>query len=227
MAKESETGKDSKEEGLKLARLTKQARVRKRNSDKKQGKAVMFCLGVCLFSMAFVMASTARKEESTKVIVLDPSGTVHDGEAIAFEHSKRYHEHLMHMAISGIYARDENGAMNNNLEMIGSVNVINQRNTMYESQDKLFREKRIVQFPRVVGYMVDVVSSRKMVVKAKIQVIREAFTLAGNDVKGIENINLLLEYEANDELGKGHFQPWNLVTFQEVEQQSADKEGGK
>lgn len=224
MSNETEKG----EEGLRLARITKQARVRKRNSDKKQGKAVLFCLGVCLFSMAFVLASTASREESTKVIVLDPSGTVHDGEAVVFEHSKKYHEHLMNMAISGIYARDENGAMNNNLEMIGSTNVINQRNTMYESQDKLFREKRIVQFPRVVGYMVDVVSSRKMVVKAKIQVIREAFTLAGNDVKGIENINLLLEYEANDEIGKTHFQPWNLVSFKEVDlNQSENKEGGK
>lgn len=203
-----------KEKGL--SRLTQNANLRKRTTDKSQRNMYAFMIFVCLFSMMFVIIMKGTKEETMKVAFLDNAGEVQAAQIVPFGDAKVFHNYLKDMAIAGIYAHDESGAMNNNLEVIASVKVINQRNNMYSKQERLFKEKRIVQYPRVIGYKVDMISNKRLEIRVVAQIIRDAFSLSGDNIVGIEDVKVLLKFELNEDKTSNYYQPWKLVDFKEI-----------
>ncbi len=200
-----------------MEKIAQQAKVRKRRADQSQAGTLIAMVCVCLFAMVFVFAMVFRGEDKFRVVVLDNAGEIHSGQLVPFGDAQTYHAHLRNIAVSGIYARDENGPMNNYLETYGVPAVIKQRDEMFRESDRLFRDKRILQFPRIVGYAVDVVSNKRMEIRCRIQIVRNAFTLSGKEVQGIETKLVLLIFERNEDLSSTFYQPWKLTEFQEFE----------
>ena len=211
-----------KEKGL--SRLTKNAKLRKRSNDKGQRNMYLFMIFVLLFSMMFVIIQQGSDEPEMKVAFLDNAGEVQAAKIVPFGDAKVFHNHLKDMAISGIYAHDESGAMNNNLEVIGNVKVRNKRNNMYSKQERLFKDKRIVQYPRIVGYKVDMISNKRMEIRVVAQIIRDAFSLSGENIIGIEDVKVLLKFELNEDKTSNYYKPWQLVDFEEQGEKMEDSQ---
>lgn len=211
-----------KEKGL--SKLTQNAKLRKRSTDKSQRNMYLFMIFVLLFAMIFVIVMSGSKEEQMKVAFLDNAGEVQAARVVPFGDAKVFHNYLKDMAIAGIYAHDESGAMNNNLEVIGTVKVINQRNQMYAKQERLFKDKRIVQYPRIIGYKVDMISNKRMEIRVVAQIIRDAFSLSGDNIVGIEDVKVMLKYELNEDKTSNYYKPWQLVDFKEMGEKKEGEE---
>src|SRR5690606_6481621 len=81
--------------------------------------------------------------------------------------------------------------------------------------------KRIVQFPRVKGYIVDVISDHEMHLKVSLQLIRQAFALDGEEFPGLQDVNVILYFHRNESMDSNFYKPWELVDFREVPISSA------
>lgn len=191
--------------------------MRRRNQDKTSTRYMMAMVAVCLFSMLFVVFARNNGNEQMKVAFLDNSGAVHQAEVIPFGDAKVYHEHLKDMAVNGIYARDEEGPLNNFLETIATPSVVSKRNAMVKESEALFKEKHIIQMPRVLAYKVDVVSNVRTDIFVKLQVIRESFSLGGDAVRGVETKVLTCTFERNENMADGLYKPWLLTSYKEEE----------
>lgn len=197
-----------------MSKLAGKATVRKRNQDKTASRYMLGMVCVCIFSMCFIVFSL-NKDKDIMVSFLDNSGTVHSAQVMPFGDAKEYHEYLKDMAVNGIYARDEEGALNQFLEKIGSPEVINKRNGRIKDTEDLFREKHMIQMPRVLAYKVDVISNVRTDIYVKLQVIRESFSLGGDEVEGIQTKVLTCTFEHNENMSDGFYKPWILTSFKD------------
>lgn len=205
-----------------MEKLASQAVVRKRNSDKIVRNAFVGCTLALVFSMFFcIYVLRAAKTKST-IAVMDNAGNVLKGRVIPFAEAREYHKHLQNLAIGGIYTRDEAGAMNNNLDAVANPETVRKANLRWKDDMATFKEKRIVQFPRVKGYIVDVISDHEMHLKVSLQLIRQAFALDGDEFPGIQDINVILYFQRNESMETNFYKPWELVDFKEVLPQSAE-----
>ena len=200
-----------------MEKIAKNAKVRKRDSAKSTRNALLMVIGGLMFSMMFCLIMLINLKSESRIVVLDNAGEVLAGKVTPVKNAKEYHNHLKNMAIAGIYAIDERGRMNNNLEVMAENKVIRKVEENFAPEKKLFREKRIVQYPRVGSYVVDVISRDQIQIKVVLQVIRDAFALDGRNFEGLEEKNVILYFERNQALESSYYRPWSLVDYREMD----------
>lgn len=207
-----------------MEKLASQAVVRKRNSDKIVRNAFVGIILALVFSMFFCVYVLRAAQTKSTIAVMDNAGNVLKGRVVPFKEAREYHKHLQSLAIAGIYTRDEAGAMNNNLDAVASPEVIRKADKRWTADMPSFKEKRIVQFPRVKGYIVDVISDQEMHLKVSLQLIRQAFALDGDEFPGVKDINVILYFQRNESLESNYYKPWELVDFKEMVPGNAPEE---
>ena len=206
-----------------MEKLASQAVVRKRNSDKAVRNAFVGCILALVFSMFFCLYVLRAAQTKSTIAVMDNAGNVLKGRVVPFPEAREYHRHLQNLAIAGIYTRDEAGAMNNNLDAIATREVVRKADKRWSDDMATFKEKRIVQFPRVKGYIVDVISDHEMHLKVSLQLIRQAFALDGAEFPGVQDVNVILYFQRNESMESNFYKPWELVDFREVTSASAEE----
>lgn len=204
-----------------MEKLASQAVVRKRNTDSVVRNAYVGCTLALLFSMFFCIYVLRAAQTKSMIAVMDNAGNVLKGRVVPFAEAREYHKHLQNLAIAGIYTRDEAGAMNNNLDAVANQETVRKANLRWKGDMATFKEKRIVQFPRVKGYIVDVISDHEMHLKVSLQLIRQAFALDGDEFPGIQDINVILYFRRNESMETNFYKPWELVDFKEIATTSA------
>lgn len=195
--------------------------IRKREMDKTIRNAYAVAIVCLLFSMVFALLVLRSNGNQSTIAILDNAGSVHRAEVIPFPEAKDYHRHLKDMGIAGIYTRDQEGAMNNFLEAIATPETVRKADLLWRDLLPVWRQKKVIQYPRVKGYIVDVISDNEMHLKVSLQLVRQAFALDGSEFPGVEDRNVVLYFKRNEDLTDNFYKPWELVDFLEV---AANKE---
>lgn len=190
--------------------------IRKRETDKAVRNAYVVAILCLLFAMIFAILILRNSGTQSTIAILDNAGVVHRAEVLPFPEARDYHRHLKDLAIAGIYTRDHEGAMNNFLESIANPETVRKADLHWREFLPVWEQKKVLQYPRVKGYIVDVISDNEMHLKVSLQLIRQAFALDGSEFPGVEDRNVVLYFERNENLTDNFYKPWELVDFLEV-----------
>jgi len=161
--------------------------IRKRTTDKAVRNAYIVAVLCLLFAMVFVIVVTRSTEGKSSIAILDNSGAVHRAEIIPFPEARDSTPEAMRKA-----------------------------DLLWRELIPVWKQKKVLQYPRINGYIVDVISDNEMHLKVSLQLVRQAFALDGSEFPGVEDRNVILYFKRNENFTDNFYKPWELVDFLEV-----------